>query len=345
MTEFWQDSPEIAASLEKVAALMDQSVRGSDFPLEEAVASIVASNGKMLRPALILIGAGFGRRGYEERILPLAAAVELLHVSTLIHDDVIDEAELRRGVPTIHSRFGAKEAVLAGDWLFARCFLLAAESAGPGNAKALARLITAICAAEIRQDLDKGSYSPSVRSYLRKIAGKTAALFSLSLHVGATESKAPPPVAERLRRAGYDIGMAFQVIDDILDFESSEGTMRKPVGRDVAEGLCTLPLIHALRADGAGMRALLSRLPRPGRADRAEAGAREEALARGDAVARDEAVAAILARASELGGVEAARRDAARFTARAQAEIARLPRCEAREELARVADKLLSRKY
>lgn len=343
MTEFWQDSPDIAAALEKVAALMDESVRGPDFPLKEAVASIVAGSGKMLRPALILIGAGFGRRGGEKRILPLAAAVELLHVSTLIHDDVIDEAELRRGVPTIHSRFGAKEAVLAGDWLFARCFLLAAESAGPGNAKALARLITAICAAEIRQDLDKWSYSASVRGYLRKIAGKTAALFSLSLHVGATESKAPPRVAERLRRAGYDIGMAFQVIDDILDFESSEGAMRKPVGRDVAEGLCTLPLIHALRADEAGMRALLSRLPRPASSFRGAAREADAAAARDEAAARD--VAAVLARTSALGGVEAARRDAARFTERAQAEIARLPRCEAREELSRVAGKLLERRY
>ncbi len=335
MTDFWKDSPELATTLERVALLMRDAVRGNDFPLEEAVGAIVESNGKMLRPAFLVLGSRFGRQGAAERVLPLAAAIELLHVSTLIHDDVIDDSDLRRGVPTLHTRFGVKDAVLAGDWLFARCFQLAAASASPEQAQALARLIGAICAAEIRQDLDKWSYSPSLRAYHRKIAGKTAALFSLALHVGATEAKAPNRVAQRLRRAGYDIGMAFQIIDDILDFESTEGVMRKPVGHDVAEGLCTLPLIHALRADEAGMRALLARLPRPGAA-RAVAGA---------AAATAEAVAAILARSVELGGVDAARRDAERYTRRAQAAIDGLPAGAPRDDLARLTAKLLSRSY
>ncbi len=329
MTDFWNDSPGLAEALSSVAAIMRESLRSTDFPIEDAVASIIESNGKMLRPALVLIGARFGRGGMESRILPLAAAIELLHVSTLVHDDVLDEAELRRGIPTLHTRFGAKEAVLAGDWLFARAFLLAAESASPANAKALARLVSAICAAEIKQDMDKWSYSASRRGYFRKIAGKTAALFSLALHVGAAEAKAPAPVAERLRRAGYNLGMAFQILDDILDFESSAGVMRKPVGRDIAEGLCTLPLIHALRVDEHGVRALLSALSRE----------------RDGAAQMEPAVAAVIARTVSLGGVDAARRDAARFTARAEAEIARLPATPARDELSRLSSRLLSRLY
>ena len=166
-----------------------------------------------------------------------------------------------------------------------------------------------------------------MRSYLRKIAGKTAALFSLSLQAGAQEAKAPRLVAQRLRRSGYDMGMAFQVIDDILDFESTEGVMRKPVGRDLAEGLCTLPLIHALRRDEAGIRARLATLRDPdGKVDEA-------------------AVQALIARCTELGGVDEARKEATLFTERAKAELALLPACAARDELEDLADRLLVRDY
>lgn len=329
MTDFWNHDPHMAAALEGVAALMDKTVRTESFPLREEVSALVASNGKMLRPALLLIGAGFGTKAREERLFALASAVELLHVSTLIHDDVIDEAELRRGVPTLHTRLGTKEAILAGDWLFSRCFILAAESTDPGNATALAKVIAAICASEIRQDMDKWSYSTSLRSYHRKIAGKTAALFGLSLEAGAIEAKAPRRQVETLRRAGYDVGMAFQIIDDILDFESTEGVMRKPVGRDIAEGLCTLPLIHALRADESGMRALLAGL-RPGGPD---------------SPVDEAAVRAVLTRTVELGGVEAAKAEASRITMRARTAISALPSCDARLRLEVLTERLLSRSY
>lgn len=326
MTDFWQDDPELARPLGAVAKLMGETLDTPEFPLREALSSLVNSNGKMLRPALLIIGSRFGRAD-EARMLPLAAAVELLHVSTLIHDDVIDDAAIRRGQATLHTKFGMKEAVLAGDWLLTRSFLLAAQSADEANTQGLARVIAAICASEIQQDLDKWRYSTSVRAYLRKISGKTAALLSLALYAGAAQSKAPRRVAERLRRAGYDIGMAFQIIDDILDFESSEGVMRKPVGRDLEEGLCTIPLIYALKADEAGVRGLLAEL-------RAADGSIDRAV-----------LSAILARCAETGGIEAARWEAERYTERAQAEIASLPACAARDELAAVADKLLDRNY
>jgi heptaprenyl diphosphate synthase len=281
----------------------------------------------MLRPALLVIGSRFGRTPEAKHIDGLAAAIELLHIATLIHDDVLDEAELRRGAPTLHTQFGHKDAVLAGDWLLSRCFSLAAESAGPDNARALARLIGAICSAEIGQDLAKFRYSGSERRYLRTIAGKTAALFSLALHAGATEAKTQARTVQTLRRAGYDVGLAFQIIDDILDYESSENIMGKPVGKDIREGLCTLPLVHALKADPAGMGALLDGATRSGgRMD-------------------DASVAAIVARTAELGGVERARETARRFTARALAEMTRLPEGEAQSELVALTERLLQRKY
>lgn len=342
MTDFWKDDPEMADRLEAVGALIEKTVTSRDFPLDEQVGALADSNGKMLRPALLLIGAGFGRRADESQLLSLAAAVEILHVSTLIHDDVIDDAVLRRGRPALHTTLGVKEAVLAGDWLFSRAFLLSASSSAPGNARALARVIAAICASEISQDLDKWKYSTSVRSYLRKISGKTAALFSLSLQTGAQESKAPREVIQSVRRCGYDIGMAFQIMDDVLDFESSEGVMRKPVGKDIAEGLCTLPLIHALRRDEVGMRSLLSELRLSPIAQHAAQGA-SVLEARCDV--SSEAVARVIARSVELGGVEESKKEVERFTARARREIARLPRSASRARLESLAERLLNRQY
>ena len=327
MTDFWKDSPALEARLERVLAVMDDTLHSPSFPIREAVATAAESRGKLLRPALLIIGSSFGRAADPIRIEKLAAAVEILHVATLVHDDIIDEAPIRRGRPSLHASLGVKEAVLAGDWLFSRCFLLSSESAEPENARGLARLIAAVCSAEISQDMDKFRYSTSVRRYYRTIAGKTAALFSLALHAGAVEAKAPVRVTQNLRRAGYNMGMAFQVIDDILDFESVEGLLRKPAGRDIAEGLCTLPLIYALRADRSGMEAVLAKVGR-----------------RGTAISAEAAVAAA-ALAAKLGGPELAREDARRFTSRALEEIGRLPLSPERDELGRLAERLLHRAY
>jgi heptaprenyl diphosphate synthase len=327
MTDFWKDSPALAARLERVLAVIDSAVDSQGFPLRKAVAAAADSSGKMLRPALLILGSNFGRGADPVRIERLAAAVELLHVATLVHDDIIDEAPIRRGRPSLHASLGVKEAVLAGDWLFSRCFLLSSESAEPENARGLARLIAAVCSAEISQDMAKYDYRLSARSYFRTIAGKTAALFSLALHAGAAEAKAGARVVQSLRRAGYDIGMAFQIIDDILDFESDEGVLRKPVGRDIAEGLCTLPLIYAIREDARGMESILARVV-PGGGASSSAAAVEAAC-----------------RAMELGGPERARVDARRYTDRAQMELSRLPPGEPKDELEDMTARLLERKY
>jgi len=332
MTDFWNGSPALRQRLERVVAVIDSTIGSSDFPLRETAALSAEAGGKLLRPALLILGSSFGPGANAERIERLAAAMEILHIATLVHDDIIDEAPLRRGKPSLYATVGVKKAVLAGDWLFSRCFLLASEGpapegAAPEDSKGLARLIGAVCSAEISQDLEKYRYSASVRRYLRTIAGKTAALFSLALHAGATEAKAETGVTQALRRAGYDMGMAFQVIDDILDFESAEDVLRKPVGKDIAEGLCTLPLIYALQADRKGMDAILSRGMRPGKA------------------VTPRAAVAAARRASELGGVERARADARRFTQRALAEIERLPASGSRDELMSLAERLLHRAY
>ena len=223
-------------------------------------------------------------------------------------------------MPAVHARFGVKDAVLAGDWLFSRCFRLAAESSNPENARLLARLVGSICSEEIHQDLENFLWPRSVRNYLRKIAGKTAALFSLALRAGAQEAKAPARVVSILTRVGYDVGMAFQVMDDVLDFQATEGEMRKPVGKDLREGLCTLPLILALRSRPAAIEPHLS----------------------GQSMS-DAAVAAVLTEVRASGALETARSHAARYTERALAELCRLPAGAPRDELRLVVEKLLAR--
>ncbi|HEY9054926.1 MAG TPA: polyprenyl synthetase family protein [Rectinemataceae bacterium] len=325
MTDFWNWSPDLAKKLGEVEAILLDTIEDPAFPLSAETKALVLSGGKMLRPAFTLLGAGFGKGGRKAsrtRTAHLAAAIELLHTATLVHDDILDQADVRRGLPALHTRFGTVNAVLAGDWLFSACFRLVADYSDARSSRILARFVGAICASEIRQDLDKHSFSASRRQYLRTIAGKTAALFSLSLHVGAATAGADPLITQRLRRAGYDIGMAFQIIDDILDCESDDITLKKPAGNDLKEGLCTLPLICALETAGKRIRPLLSPVPLDG-----------------------ERVSLVLAEIRAAGGLEKARSLARAFTARASREISSLPPCPAKTELEAAAGRLLDRKY
>lgn len=320
MMDFWNDQVEIARSLDQVQVQMRAVLRAERFPMAEAVENLIDANGKMLRPAMLLLAGGFGRK--KKNLIPLAAAVELLHIATLIHDDVIDEAATRRGVPALHTTHGAKAAVLAGDWLFSRCFRLAADNSSPDNARLLAALVGAICSSEIHQDMERFTWPESVRGYLRKIAGKTAMLFTLALRAGAQETGASLSAIRTLSRIGYDTGLAFQIMDDVLDFESNAGTMRKPVGKDVCEGLCTLPLILALRKDGSAIRPLLL-----------------------SCKPDDETVMTLVDKVRASGALDEARVYAARYTDRALAELARLPKGQARDNLEILLRKLLVRTF
>ncbi|OHE62746.1 MAG: heptaprenyl diphosphate synthase, partial [Treponema sp. GWB1_62_6] len=301
MTEFWKAVGGLEAELALVSERIRVASRSDSRIIDESLSSLLDADGKMLRPGLLLVASRFGN-GAQDKIIALAASIEMLHVATLVHDDVIDDSPFRRGLPAVHARFGKKDAVLVGDYLLSRCFLLASSYTSPENASRLARAVSVMCVMEIEQDMDRYTANPSIRRYLRKILGKTAVLFSLACHTGATEAKAPAPIAARLRRIGYDIGMAFQIIDDILDYEGAEDEVRKPVGNDLKAGLATLPLICALRNDDGALQALVA----PG----SFPGADPSAI-----------IAAVVAR----GGIQGARVWAARYTERALAGIARLP--------------------
>jgi heptaprenyl diphosphate synthase len=321
MKGFWAGHPELAGLLERVRSEILDRAGAEEGPVPASVRRLVESNGKMLRPAFVLLSASFGRPD-PDKMKRLAAAVEMLHMATLVHDDIIDEAVVRRGISTLHALSGSRAAVLVGDWLFAGAFSLIADYADADAARGLARLVSRLCASEIRQSADRYKVDPSIRRYLRTIAGKTALLFSLSFYVGARESGCDSSVSHTLRRLGYSLGMGFQVIDDILDFEGTDAVTGKPTGSDLAQGIFTLPVVLGLRADDGALAEALASPPYD--------------------QARTSRIAALIA---ARGGLEGARRVARAFTERSQREIARLPDTAARATLASVAEKLLHRTY
>lgn len=320
MSDFWNGLPGMPESLQAVRRRMIDALGSDRFPLASAVKELIEANGKLLRPAFVIMGGRFGKE--QRNLIDLAAAIELLHIATLIHDDVIDESDTRRGVESVNARYGAKHAVLTGDWLFSRSFRLVTENAKPQNARLLASLVQALVSEEIHQDLERFTWPKSQRNYLRKIGGKTAALFSLALRAGALETKSSPLIVTALVRTGYNVGMAFQIMDDILDYESSADTMGKPVAKDVRDGLCTLPLILTMRLHPETILPLLGQ-ERPDEAS----------------------VSAIVEVVRQSGAIDSAKTLAQRYTERAMLEISRLPKGVARDELCDTVEKLLTRKY
>ena len=328
MKRFWDTWPGIAVELDGIRGLIIETAAAGGDEVRAAIRRLVESNGKMLRPAFVLLASRFGA-AEPGRMARIGAAVELLHLATLVHDDLIDGAELRRGVPTLHTHLGPRTAVLAGDTLFAASFSLVADHADAVTARGLSGLVALICEGEIAETAERFLVTRNVRAYLRRTAAKTALMFSLAFLVGGRESGCPAPVVATLRRLGGCLGMAFQIIDDILDFEASGAEVGKPVAGDLGQGIYTLPVVLALGADDGTLERALAGRWRARRWPR-----------RGNRRTR-RLVALIRGR----GGIEGARAWANRYTERARREIARLPAGEPRDVLAGVAEQLLHRAY
>lgn len=210
--------------------------------VDELLGHILTAGGKRLRPALVLLSAKF--YDYEmSRILPMATAIEVLHIATLVHDDAIDNSALRRGRPTINSIWGDNAAILLGDYLVAKAGELAAATGNVEMPRRLFQTLMTITSGELAQAFNAFDLEQSRRYYLHRIASKTAALLSLAAEVGATLSRAPLAAISALKEYGLNIGMAFQIVDDILDYIGTTEEMGKPVGSDLAEGTITLPVL------------------------------------------------------------------------------------------------------
>lgn len=209
---------------------------------------IIGSGGKRLRPLLCLLAARlFGYQGH--RHIPLAVVVEFLHTASLLHDDVVDEAELRRGTPSANGVWGNQASVLVGDFLFSRAFELMVADGSLDILRLLSEVTKTLAEGEVLQLSRTFHLEMTEAEYLEVIERKTAILFAAAAEIGALVSGQNRLTIERMREYGMCLGVAFQLMDDALDYAAEEEAVGKPVGHDLEEGKITLPLIHAMRAD------------------------------------------------------------------------------------------------
>ncbi|MFB0559153.1 MAG: polyprenyl synthetase family protein [Dehalococcoidales bacterium] len=201
--------------------------------------------GKGIRPALTLLSGKFYDYNLDY-LLPMAATVELLHTATLVHDDAIDKSPVRRGRPTINTLWGADKAVLLGDYLFAKAGEVVATTGNLHVVKLTTQTIMTISSGELNQAFNAFNLKQTHEDYFQRVSFKTASLFTLATESGAILSQAPEKSIEALKGYGYNLGIAFQVVDDILDFIGTEEELGKPVGSDLAQGTLTLPAMLLL---------------------------------------------------------------------------------------------------
>lgn len=257
--ELWKQYPDIANDLQKTLNLMKKSITIKNSDVEEAIIEMISSGGKLLRPAYLILFSHFGKPD-NKKIMALAAAMESLHTATLIHDDIVDEANTRRNIETIQYRFGKDVAVYAGDYLFVAIFkMLANHASSLKSIQHNANSMEAILSGELGQMSKRYDTKVSVNDYLDNISGKTAELFALSCFVGAYEAGCSLLFSNKAKKIGLSIGMAFQIIDDVLDYSQDANTIGKPVLEDVKQGVYSLPLQYALETNKNDLLPLLNK--------------------------------------------------------------------------------------
>ncbi len=216
--------------------------------VNEVGTHLVTAGGKRIRPALCLLAARGGRDFSLERVLPLAEALELIHTASLVHDDVIDDADTRRGEPTANAKWDNQVAILSGDYIFARAFALVAQgSYGDYVSQRLADLVCNLSVGEIIQDHTVYQAVKDLNNYYSRIQKKTADFLEICCELGALVGGLSKEDAARLAEYGHCIGMAFQITDDVLDIMQTSEQIGKPAGNDIRQGIVTLPVIHALQ--------------------------------------------------------------------------------------------------
>lgn len=323
---FWQDYPEIQNKLKDVQALMIERLKINNQEIEAALEKFASRGGKMVRPALFLLFAGIVPNGSkdEEKIIKIAASLEMLHSATLIHDDIIDDSPLRRGLPSIESQFGKDVAVYAGDFVYTVYFELLIETMnGTSFVAKNAQSMKKILQGELTQMQSAFDKNNTARRYMKAISGKTAELLSLSCLEGVYFAGGDKKLQHSARKIGRAIGLAFQVYDDILNFTVGLDEADKPILTDFRQGIYTLPLLLAREVND---EAIAPYLEAP------------ENLSRQECLDLAELV-------TESGGITGALLVAGRLTELALNEIRKLPESPNRQILEEATQILLERNY
>ncbi|MFM8267876.1 MAG: polyprenyl synthetase family protein [Ilumatobacteraceae bacterium] len=316
--------PSHADDLRRIETALTESVRTSDPYLNEIASHLIVAGGKRLRPVLTVAAAHVGRdeRDHDvfERSVQGGIACELVQTGSLYHDDVMDEADTRRGVETVNARWGNLQAILAGDFLLSRASEIAA-SLGTEVAALLARTIGRLCEGQIEELRHTYNAARPEASYLSSISGKTASLYATAARIGGLVAEHPRPVVDALTEYGEAFGIVFQIVDDLLDLMATDEQLGKPAGHDMVEGVYTLPVLHTLQAGGVAAAELLALLGKP--LDHAE---------------RDKALSIVRAN----GGIESSLAVARRWVEIAEATCDRMPASAATDVLRRSPAALLA---
>lgn len=234
--------------LAAVEAVLRAHPPGEHTAISSAIDQLISGGGKRLRPVLVLLSARLCGAPVGPAVLA-AAAAEMLHTATLVHDDLIDGSLMRRGVETLNANWTPAATILTGDYAFARAAYLVTQTGNLRLTQRFTETLMVICNGEIRQVFDGIANQNTVNAYKARIYAKTASLIALSAEAGAILASAKKDQQRALRKYGEQIGMAFQIVDDVLDFVADEKTLGKPVGSDLRQGLATLPVLLYLKGD------------------------------------------------------------------------------------------------
>jgi geranylgeranyl pyrophosphate synthase len=304
-----------------VENLMLSQADGYDRDIHAALELILSSGGKRVRAILSLL-VGKMLAASRERTILMASAIELLHTATLVHDDLIDGSLLRRGAPTLNSRWSPGATVLTGDFIFAAAAKLAAETNSIRTMKAFAQTLTIIVNGEVNQ-MFSGRCTANRQDYYRRIYAKTASLFETAAETAALISRVDDTIVEKIKHFGYSIGMAFQIIDDILDFTGEQEKLGKPVGSDLRQGLVTLPVIYfvELHPDSPKSKELLS----------------------GNCFTDDDQIKELVNAIRNSKAIDLAFKEAVDFVDKGLIELRTLPECPERKSIEDLAEYIVKR--
>jgi geranylgeranyl pyrophosphate synthase len=306
----------------RIEQLMDRELRGTDEVMTDSLMHLFKAGGKRFRPLFTVLSAQIGPNPDAAEVTIAGAVIELVHLATLYHDDVMDEAEVRRGTPTANVRWGNNVAILAGDYLFATASRLVSRL-GPEAVRLIAETFAQLVTGQMRETRGAAEGADSIEHYLKVVHEKTACLIGAAGRFGGMFSGADDDQVERLSRLGGIVGTAFQISDDIIDIDSDSDESGKLPGTDVREGVHTLPMLYALRGpgpDGARLRALLD-----------------------GPVDDDEAVVEALTLLRASPGMAKAKDVLAQYAAQARHELALLPDVAGRHALEALVDYTVSR--
>ena len=306
----------------RVEQLISTELRGADELMTDAVLHLFEAGGKRFRPLFTVLAAHVGSDPENHDVTVAGAVIELVHLATLYHDDVMDEALVRRGAPSANARWGNNIAILAGDYLFATSSRLVAQL-GPDAVRIISETFALLVTGQMRETKGAANPEDAVGHYLKVVSEKTACLIAAAGRFGGTFSGATPDQVERLGHIGSIVGTIFQISDDIIDIESDPDESGKLPGTDLREGVHTLPVLYALTESGPDANRLRALLKGP--------------------VTDDGAVAEALALLRASGGIAAAKATVQQYAAQARAELAQLPDVPGRRALASLVDYTVNR--